>query len=258
MPILAWIIVATLLGGILGVLAAAVAVRAGPAQVPRLISYAIGTLLGAAFLEVLPHALELSASVMPVTSTVLIGILLFFVLEKLMLWRHSHDGDFAEHHADDQHDHGRVATIVIVGDTFHNFVDGIIIAGAFSVSIPLGIVTAVAVISHEIPQEVGDFLVLLHSGYSRRQAVGFNLLSGAVMVLGGVLAYYGLQAVRAGVPLLLSIAAASMLYVSVADLIPGLVRRRELSATLQQVLLIVAGIATIWVVGNLVRSVAEV
>jgi len=257
-PILAWIIVATLLGGILGVLAAAFAVRAGPAQVPRLISYAIGALLGAAFLEVLPHALELSASATPVTSTVLIGILLFFVLEKLMLWRHSHEGGFAEHHADDQHDHGRVATIVIVGDTFHNFVDGIIIASAFSVSIPLGIVTALAVISHEIPQEVGDFLVLLHSGYSRRQAVAFNLLSGAVMVLGGVLAYYGLQAMRAGVPLLLSIAAASMLYVSVADLIPGLVRRRELSATLQQVLLIVAGIATIWVVGHLVRSVAAV
>lgn len=255
-PILAWIIVATLLGGILGVLAAAFALRAGPAQVPKLISYAIGALLGAAFLEVLPHALELSASPLPVTSTVLIGILLFFVLEKLMLWRHRHD--FEGRDADGGHDHGRVATIVIVGDTFHNFVDGIIIAGAFSVSVPLGIVTALAVISHEIPQEVGDFLVLLHSGYSRYQALGLNLLSGAVMVLGGVLAYYGLQAVHAGVPLLLSIAAASMLYVSVADLIPGLVRRHELSATLQQVVLIVAGIATIWVVGHLVRSVAEI
>jgi zinc and cadmium transporter len=257
-PTLAWIIVATLLGGILGVLAAALALRAGPAQVPKLISYAIGTLLGAVFLEVLPHALELSASVVTVTGTVLAGILLFFVLEKLMLWRHRHEGNAADHSAHGTHDHGRVATIVIVGDTFHNFVDGVIIAGAFSVSVPLGVVTALAVISHEIPQEVGDFLVLLHSGYNRSQALGLNLLSGAVMVLGGVLAYWGLQAVHAGVPLLLSIAAASMLYVSVADLIPGLVRRHELSATLQQVLLIVAGVATIWLVGHLVRSFAEV
>jgi zinc and cadmium transporter len=254
---LAWIIAATLLGAILGVLAAALAPRVRPGQVPILISYAIGTLLGTVFLEVLPHALERSANAAAVTGTVLAGILLFFILEKLMLWRHRHDASLGGHRADGQPTHGRIATMVIVGDTFRNFVDGIIIAGAFSVSVPLGVVTALALIAHEIPQQIGDFLVVLRSGYSRQSALRFSLLSGAVMMLGGVIGYYGLQAVPAGVPLLLSIAAGSMLYVSVADLIPGLVRRHELSATVQQVLLIVAGVATIVVVGQLVRSVAD-
>ena len=257
MPVLAWIIVATLLGGFLSVVAAAAfALRAQPAQVSMLISYAIGTLLGAAFLEILPHAFELSPSAQSVSATVLIGILLFFVLEKLMLWRHRHEGSDHAHH--NHADHGRIATMVIVGDTFHNCVDGVIIAGAFLVSVELGIITALAIITHEVPQEVGDFLVLLHSGYSKAQAFAFNILSSVAMFVGGVVAYYGLQTVHRWVPLLLGIAAASMIYVSVADLIPGLHQRRELGATVQQVLLIAAGIATIWLVGSLAHSIAAV
>ncbi len=254
MPVLAWILAATLLGGVLSVLAAAAfALRARPAQVSLLVSYAIGTLLGAAFLEILPQAFELSPDAERVSGTVLIGILLFFLLEKLMLWRHHHDGPDGVHG-----DHGRVATMVIVGDTFHNCVDGVIISGAFLVSVELGIITAVAIITHEIPQEVGDFLVLLHSGYSKPQAFAFNILSSLAMLVGGMLAYYALQSVQHWVPLLLGIAAASMIYVSVADLIPGLHQRRELAATLQQVSLIAAGIATIWVVGALAHSIAAV
>ncbi len=256
MPSLAWTIAATLLGAILGVLAAALSPRARPGQVPILISYAIGALLGAVFLDLLPAALERSADPALVTGAVLAGVLLFFILEKLMLWRHRHDASPAGDHPGGERNHGRVATIAIVGDTFRNFVDGIIIAGAFSVSIALGVVTTLALVSHEIPQQMGDFLVVLRSGYSRRSALRFSFVSGAAMMLGGVLGCYGLQAVPAGVPPLLSIAAGSMLYVSVADLIPGLVRRHELSATVQQVLLIVAGVATIVVVGHLVRSVA--
>jgi zinc and cadmium transporter len=191
-----------------------------------------------------------------VSATVLVGILLFFVLEKLMLWRHHHEGPNEAQH--DHSDHGRIATMVIVGDTFHNCVDGVIIAGAFLVSVELGIITALAIITHEVPQEVGDFLVLLHSGYSKVQAFAFNVLSSIAMFIGGVLAYYGLQTVHQWVPLLLGIAAASMIYVSVADLIPGLHHRRELHATLQQVSLIVAGIATIWLVGRLAHSIAAV
>jgi zinc and cadmium transporter len=262
MPVLAWIIVATLVGGILSVVAAAAfALSARPAQVSMLISYAIGTLLGAAFLEILPHAFELSASAERVSATVLIGILLFFVLEKLMLWRHRHEGPDNGHHNHSHHnrgDHGRIATMVIVGDTFHNCVDGVIIAGAFLVSVELGIITALAIITHEVPQEVGDFLVLLHSGYSKAQAFAFNVFSSVAMFVGGVVAYYGLQTVHQWVPLLLGIAAASMIYVSVADLIPGLHQRRELAATVQQVLLIAAGIATIWLVGSLAHSIAAV
>jgi zinc and cadmium transporter len=262
MPVLAWIIVATLAGGILSVVAAAAfALNARPAHVSMLISYAIGTLLGAAFLEILPHAFELSPSAERVSVTVLVGILLFFVLEKLMLWRHRHEGPDDAHHShshQNRGDHGRIATMVIVGDTFHNCVDGVIIAGAFLVSVELGIITALAIITHEVPQEVGDFLVLLHSGYSKAQAFAFNVLSSVAMFVGGVLAYYGLQTVHQWVPLLLGIAAASMIYVSVADLIPGLHQRRELAATVQQVLLIAAGIATIWLVGSLAHSIAAV
>lgn len=148
--------------------------------------------------------------------------------------------------------------MVIIGDTFHNCVDGVIIAGAFLVSIELGIITALAIITHEVPQEVGDFLVLLHSGYSKRQALGFNLVASGAMVVGGVFAYYALQTMHQFIPPLLGIAAASMLYVSVADLIPGLHRRRGLRATVQQALLIAAGIGTIWVVGRMATSLAGV
>jgi zinc and cadmium transporter len=141
--------------------------------------------------------------------------------------------------------------MIIIGDTFHNFVDGVLIAAAFLANHELGVITAIAIIAHEIPQEVGDFLILLHSGYSKSRAMLFNLLSSAAMVVGGVLAYFALQTVQEWVPYLLSLAAASMLYVSVADLIPGLHRRPELQATLQQVVLIVLGVATIWLVGEL-------
>lgn len=258
MPLLAWIIAATLVGGVLSVVAAAAfALRTRPTQVPRLISFAIGTMLGAALLEILPSALALSSSPVAVTGTVLIGLLLFFVLEKLMLWRHHHEAGTEAEAGHDEHDHGRIATMVIVGDTFHNCVDGVIIAGAFLVSVQLGLITSVAIIAHEVPQELGDFLVLLHSGYSKAQAFMFNIISSGAMLVGGLLAYYALQSMRQGIPVLLGIAAASMLYVSVADLIPGLVRKRELRATVEQVLLIAAGVATVWGVGEFAHSFVE-
>ena len=278
-----------------------------------LISYAIGAMLGAVFLEILPHAFEESKNVESMTATVLFGILLFFVLEKLVLWRHCH-GEHCEVHAvhteaecntENQystgttsgstselkgvsqasaqraqaqniagnkqrtsgvlkytevkspapvqfvshghgHDHGRSGMMIMIGDTFHNFVDGILIAAAFMVDIKLGAVTAIAIIAHEIPQEVGDFLILLHSGYSKRQALFFNLLSSFATVVGALLAYFALQSLQGFIPYILGLAAASMLYVAVADLIPGLHKRTELKATVQQVLLIVLGIASIW------------
>lgn len=257
MPTLGWIIAATLAGGILSVAAAAsLALRAQPAHVSMLISYAIGALLGAAFLEILPHAVELSTSIKSVTGTVLIGILAFFILEKLVLWRHCHEEECETHVP--ARDHGRIATMVIVGDTFHNCVDGVIIAGAFLVNTELGIVTALAIVAHEVPQELSDFLILLHSGYSKRQALAFNMFASGAMVVGGVFAYFGLQAVRNVIPPLLGIAAASMIYVAVADLIPGLHRRRELRVSIQQVLLIAAGIATVWLVGTAAEAIAHV
>jgi zinc and cadmium transporter len=249
---LSWIIVATLAGGILSAVTAALfAIKAKPAQVPMLVSYAVGALLGAAFIEVLPHAFYQSESIEATAATVLAGILGFFVLEKLVLWRHCHVEECEAHdpHVPPQHDHGRSGLMILIGDTFHNFVDGVLIAAAFMADTQLGIVTAIAIIAHEVPQEVGDFLILLHSGYSRRKAMLMNILASAAMVVGGVLAYFTLQVAQALVTPLLALAAASMLYVAVADLIPGLHRRPELAATAQQVLLIGLGIATIWAVG---------
>ena len=258
---LSWIVLASLLGGALSVISAAIfALNARISWLPMLISYAIGAMLGAVFLEILPHAFNEAESIEVMASTVLLGILLFFILEKLVLWRHCH-GDHCEAHAPQErehlihtghhahaHDHGRSGMMIMIGDTFHNFVDGILIAAAFMIDIRLGIVTALAIIAHEIPQEGGDFLILLHSGYTRKQAFLFNLLSSFATLLGGLAAYFALQVVESWVPTILGLAAASMIYVAVADLIPGLHKRTELKATIQQVSLIALGIGTIWLV----------
>lgn len=245
------IMLAAVAGGVLSAGAAAAFTLAAPARwVNALISFAIGALLGAAFLEVLPHAFETTTNPHGLAATVLFGILGFFVLEKLVLWRHCHIEECEAHdqHAD-PHDHGRSGLIILVGDSFHNFVDGVLIAAAFMESTALGVVTATAVIAHEIPQEVGDFVILLHSGYSRARAFALNLLSSLAMVVGATLGYVALQALEGWIVTLLGIAAASMIYVAVADLIPGLHKRTELAATAQQVLLIGLGVASIWLVG---------
>ena len=242
------ILIACLAGGLLSVvLAGLVSFTARPAWIPTLVSYAVGALLGAVFLEILPHIFTQSANFQMSAMTILAGILGFFVLEKLVLWRHCHD-DHCEGHEPVQHthDHGRSGLMITIGDTFHNFVDGTIIAAAFMTDIKLGVITALAILAHEIPQEVGDFMILLHSGYSKRAAFLLNLVSSLATVVGALLAYFALQTMEGLAPTLLCIAASSMIYVAIADLIPGLHRRPELSATLQQVLLIAAGIGTIW------------
>ncbi len=265
LPTLAWILGACLLGAGGSVIsAAALALNARTAWIPMLVSYAIGAMLGAVFLEILPHAFSETSSIEMMAATVLLGILLFFVLEKLLLWRHCH-GDECEVHAPHEeadehahhghhhghthgHDQGRSGMMIMVGDTFHNFVDGILIAAAFMIDIKLGAVTALAIIAHEIPQEVGDFLILLHSGYSKKQALLFNLLSSFAAVIGGLVAYFALQVVASWIPTILGLAAASMIYVAVADLIPSLHKRTELRDTVQQVLLIALGISSIWLI----------
>lgn len=256
MSTLSWIIFVSIAGGVLSVLAAAALTHALRAtSVTHLVSYAIGALLGAVFLEILPHALEHSADVHRAAATILFGILGFFVLEKLVLWRHCHHGQCEAHEAHPPtHDHGRSGLLIMIGDTFHNFVDGILIAAAFLENTQLGIVTALAIIAHEIPQELGDYLILLHSGYSRARALMLNLLSSLATVAGAMLAYFALSDLKEWVPSLLGLAAASMIYVAVADLIPGLHKRAELKATLQQVLLIGMGISSIalarWLIGE--------
>jgi zinc and cadmium transporter len=247
---LTWIVLASLAGGLLSVGAAAFALVLRAAWVPTLVSFAIGTLLGAAFLEVVPHAFE-AGDAHQAAGAILGGILGFFLLEKLLLWRHSHEheaGAEPRHH----HEHARAGALIVVGDTVHNFVDGVLIAAAFLQSPELGLITAVAIVAHEIPQEVGDFLVLLQSGYSRSRAFAMNLVSSCGTLVGGVLGYFTLAGFETWESTLLGIVAASMIYVAVADLIPGLHKRPELRATAQQGLLIAAGVAAI----ALVRMVA--
>ncbi len=254
MTLLSWIILASLVGGILSVTAAALfALNARAQYLGGLVSYAIGALLGAVFLDILPEAIERAPSVATVSGMVLLGILIFFTLEKVLIWRHCHHTNCEAHEPEghEGHDHGRSGTMVIVGDTFHNFVDGIIIAAAFLTDLHLGIVTALAIIAHEIPQEVGDFAILLHSGYSKLRAFQMNVISSFATLIGGVLAYFALQDLQSVVPYLLALAASSMIYIAVADLIPGLHKRTELRDTVQQVVLICSGIATIWLVHSL-------
>lgn len=237
---LLWIIAASLAGGVVSACAAAFALAVRTSWVPTLVSFAIGALLGAAFLEVIPHAFE-HGDPHRAAAAILFGILGFFLLEKFLLWRHSHD----EHEAEQGHDHGRSGLLIVVGDTVHNFLDGILIAAAFLQSTQLGIVAAIAIVAHEIPQEVGDFVILLHSGYSRAKAFLFNILSSMATLVGGVLGYFLLQQLANWEPVLLGIVAASMIYVAVADLIPGLHKRPELRATAQQALLIGLGVGLI-------------
>jgi zinc and cadmium transporter len=257
MTVFSWIVIASLVGGMLSVVCAALfALNTRATWIGGLVSYAIGALLGAVFLDILPEAIRLSPDSTTVSATVLGGILLFFILEKLVLWRHCHHEHCEVHEPVEpvDHDHGRSGAMIILGDTFHNFVDGIIIAAAFMTDIQLGIVTSLAIIAHEIPQEVGDFAILLHSGYSKLRAFQLNLISSLATLIGGVLAYFTLQNMQAWIPSLLAVAAASMIYVAVADLIPGLHKRTRLSDTIQQVTLIVSGVATVALLGWLVAG----
>ena len=245
---LAWILAASVAGGTLSAGLAALALTLRASWIPMLVSFAIGALLGAAFLEIIPHAFE-EGEAHQVAFSILGGIFGFFVLEKLLLYRHCHTEHCEVH---DAHDHGRSGTLIVVGDSVHNFVDGVLIAAAFLQSTELGVVAAVAIIAHEIPQEVGDFLILLHSGYSRARALAMNLLSSAATVIGGVIGYFGLQLIDGLEPILLGVVASSMIYVAVADLIPGLHRRPELRDTAFQALLIALGIGAIAAVGAVV------
>lgn len=258
MTTLTWILIFSLIGGVLSVLAASVFLilpeRIRQHGLPHLVSYAIGALLGAAFLGLLPHALTSDFIQDPhdITLTVLIGILVFFLLEKLVLWRHCHSTHCEVHapeesgHNHHDHDNKLAGSLILFGDATHNFVDGILIAAAFLTDIHLGIVTALAVAAHEIPQEVGDFAVLLNSGFSRAKALLYNVLSSMTTVLGALIAYFGLGSAEQYLPYALAIAAASFIYVAVADLIPSLHKRTSARDSVQQVTLISAGVATIF------------
>jgi zinc and cadmium transporter len=241
---LAWAVGLTLAGSLGGVVVASALLyndRLRVRLVPWLVSYAIGTLLGVALLVLLPEAL----SHLPprrVFSSLLAGIMLFFLLEKLVLWRHCHTHDCEAH--------GMAAPMVIIGDAFHNFLDGVVIGAAVRTSVPLGVSTALAVATHEIPQELGDVAILLNAGYSRKKALLLNLLSGVSAVLGAVLSVLALEWLPQLNEYVLSVAAAGFMYVAMADLIPDLHRGRIDARTFRQLALAAAGIGTVvWLNG---------
>lgn len=262
MDLLYWIIGFSLLGGLLSVMVASsfllLSENRRTVAVPHLVSFAIGALLGASFLGLLPHAIESEVQIDPheIGLTLLLGLLLFFLLEKMVLWRHchSHHGhehipelDRPDHHGGHHHKHQTAGPLIIIGDTIHNFVDGILITAAFMTDVHLGIVTALAIAAHEIPQELGDFVILLHSGFSRRKALYFNILSSLGTVAGALLAYFMLNDMQQLLPYILVVAASSFIYVAVADLIPGLHARVQPKETLQQIVLITLGIVFIFI-----------
>ena len=261
---LVYIIAACLVGSTLSaLLAALVAWRVQPRLIPLFVSYAVGALLGVVFLDLLPHIFETTTRHHAAAGWLLVGILAFFVLEKLVLWRHNHDhagaaeDAIASSHAHSHNGHSRAANesgrttsawMIIIGDGFHNFTDGLAIAAAFMADVRIGVVTAIAIIAHELPQELGDFLVLIHSGFSRRRALFWNVMSSFATLFGALLAYVMLVSLAEYSIMFLCFAAASMIYVAIADLIPGLHKRSTLSDTVQQILLIGAGVASIWTV----------
>ncbi|MEI7869175.1 MAG: ZIP family metal transporter [Candidatus Methylumidiphilus sp.] len=251
MHLLLWIILFTLIGGILSVIAASLFLlvpdRHYSSILPHGVSFALGALLSVAFLDLLPHAVENAGveNVQGLFATVLIGILVFFMLEKLLLWRHCHTHDCEAHNDGEEHYHQPAGTLIVVGDGIHNFVDGVLIAAAFLTDLHLGVVTSLAVAAHEIPQEVGDFAILLQSGYPKAKAFFYNLLSSLGTVAGGVLAYFGLERVHDSLPYFLALAASSFIYVAVADLIPTLHKKTHAAAVVQQMALILAGVALI-------------
>jgi zinc and cadmium transporter len=300
LPLLGWIILFTAVGGIASAAFAGLFLllpeKTGLRMLPHFVSFATGALIGAALLGLLPEAMQ---SVGPggahaIGIALVVGLGVFFIIEKLVLWRHAHSHehedpaereiaapdtlvhqrdedehahghcahghDYSEHgHAHDhggrrqdhnghEHDHGRdgaAGVLVLIGDSIHNALDGILIAAAFLTNLPLGLVTTLAVAAHEIPHRVGDFALLLHAGMSRQRAMFLNMATGLASVLGGIVAYFGLSKAQEALPYALALAAAGFLYIAVAGLIPGLHRRADPRTSLAQVLLMGLGVGVI-------------
>lgn len=260
--------------------------QTGLRMLPHFVSFATGALIGAALLGLLPEAMASvgSGGAHAIGAALVVGLGVFFIIEKLVLWRHAHSHEHEDpvghetaahgaagarehgvaegpadgaaeglahgrdHNHNHGHDHGRggpAGVLVLIGDSIHNALDGILIAAAFLTNVPLGLVTTLAVAAHEIPHRVGDFAILLHAGMSRRRAMFLNMATGLASVLGGIVAYFGLGKAQDALPYALAFAAAGFLYIAVAGLIPGLHRRADPRTSLAQVLLMGLGVGVI-------------
>jgi len=199
-----------------------------------------GTLLGAAFLGMIPNALNM-LDAPKVLQLVLDGIMFFFVLEKIILWRTCGNKDCERHI-------NAAAPIILIGDAFHNAIDGIVIAASFLTSTELGIFVTLSVVFHEIPQELGDFGILLKSGMSKKKALFYNVLSGSSAIVTGILAYFFMQQLKTYMPYALAFSASSFLYIAMAELIPEMHKKSKTLESISQILLILTGILFIYII----------
>lgn len=217
-------------------------------MVEKMVSLSVGILLATALLHSLPEAFESNADAHTLFATLLAGLLGFFMLEKLAILRHSHhyEGDgHHHHHGHDAHEAGKAGWMILVGDGLHNFTDGILIAAAFLADPTLGLMTALAIIAHEIPQEVGDFIVLLNAGFSRTRAYVYNLLCSAMGILGGIVGYIALERGMQWIPYVLVFASSGFIYIAVSDLMPQMQRRATIRESVPQVVLIAMGVGVV-------------
>ena len=250
-PELLHILLATVAAGALSVsAAAALSLTLLSRIVPRLVSLSAGLLLGTAVLHLLPEAVESGADLHALSWTLLGGLVGFFLLEKLAIVRHSHhhEGDGHEHHeGHDRAEAGPGGMLILVGDAIHNFADGAMIAAAFLIDIKLGWLTALAIAAHEIPQEIGDFIVLVNAGYTRKRALAFNLLSSLAGVLGGMAGFVAFAQSNVLLPFVLMVSAASFIYIALADLVPDLHRqsRKHQRDSVVQLALMFSGIVIV-------------
>ena len=234
------IILATLVGGVLSVLLASLVALTFLARFAnRMVAFAVGVLLGFALTDILPEAVNLGLDITQAGWILIAGIMGFFLLEKLALWRHDH----ATHLGKTQHK--PQVTMIVIGDGMHNFVDGVLLAATFLTDWKLGWAAAIAIIAHEIPQEISDFMVLLDAGVSKRKALILNALSGAAMTLGGVIGWLSLSNAHAAIPYILVLAAASFIYIAVADLVPELHHHRKPRDMALQLSLMAAGLGVV-------------
>jgi len=243
---LGYIILANLLSTLLSLgLAALLSFRYLGTMIDKMVPVSAGLLLATAITHLLPEAFASNADPHALGWVILAGILGFFLLEKLALIHHTHhhEGDHHLHdHGHDAHEAGHGGVPILVGDAFHNFADGVVIAGAFLVDTKLGLLATLAVMAHEIPHEIGDFMILLNAGFTRQRAFMFNLISGLSAVVGGVIGYFVLDTMQDLLPYALAVAAASFIYIALSDLLPEMMRRSSLAKSLPEVGLVLLGV----------------
>jgi len=243
------ILLATTIAGVISISAAAIfSFTLLSKVVDRMVSLSVGILLSTSLLHALPEAFESKADPHTLFATLLAGLLGFFLLEKTAILRHSHhyEGDGHGHaHGHDAHEAGKAGWMILVGDGLHNFTDGILIAAAFLADPKLGLVTGLAIIAHEIPQEIGDFIVLLNAGFTRARAYVYNLLCSLMAIIGGVVGYLTLERGMQAIPYVLVFASSGFIYIAVSDLMPQMQRRATVRETIPQVLLIALGVGLV-------------